>query len=261
MEHANVLVLLIEALLSGLILYNILIAHRGRDLYIRRIPGLTAIDEAVGRATEMGRPILFSTGLAGLDIITLQALAVAGYVARLAARYGTQVIIPVFDPAIYPIAEEVLREAYTAEGKAEAFSEENIRFLSDRQFAYASGVMGIMNREKVAANFFFGDFYAESLLLGEAGRQVGAIQVAGTPSTTQIPFFIASCDYTIIAEEYYATTAYLTREPTLLGSLVGQDWSKVVLLIGILVGTLLTTTLGPNHSWMLWLKTYLGGGG
>lgn len=256
MEHATPLMALLLLALSGLILYCILTARGGRELFIRRIPGLAAIDEAVGRATEMGRPILFSPGLFPLGVETLQALSICGHIMRLAARYNTRVIVPVCDAQVYPIAEEVAREAYNQEGRPELFHPDDIRFLSDSQFAYASGVVGIMNREKVSANFFFGGFYAESLILAEAGREVGAIQVAGTPSTTQLPFLIAACDYTIIGEEYYAATAYLTREPILLGSLVGQDWSKVALLLFIFFGILLAS-LGLN-GWLEALQAQLG---
>ena len=108
---------------------------------------------------------------------------------------------------------------------------------------YAAGVVGILNREGVSAAFMFGGFYAESLLLAEAGHQVGAIQVAGTPSTMQIPFFIAACDYTIIGDEFYAASAYLSREPTLLGSWVGQDYSKLLMLVVVVVGIAAVTLL------------------
>ena len=216
-----------------IILSRILVARR-RRLFIRRIPGLTAVDEAVGRATEMGRPIAFSLGLGGLDIVTLQALAIAVHVIRMAIRFGNRTILTMADPTLYAVADEAVREAYTAEGRPESYHVDDVRFLSDRQFAYASSMVGLINRERVASNFMFGTFYAEALILCEAGNQVGAIQVAGTPSTTQIPFFVASCDYTIIGDEYYAGTAYLTREPVLLGSLVGQDYSKMILLALVL---------------------------
>jgi hypothetical protein len=234
-EHASAAVLVLEGLLCVVILGKIFAARGGRAPFIRRIPGLAALDESVGRATEMGRPMLFSLGLGGLDIVTLQALAVLGHVARLAARYATRVIVPVVDAVIFPVTEEVLRDAYTAEGRPELFDSNDVRFLSDQQFAYASGVMGIIGREQVASSFLFGSFFAESLILAEAGHQVGAMQVAGTPSTTQIPFFIAACDYTIIGEEYYAASAYLTREPVFLGSLIGQDWGKIALLAIIIL--------------------------
>lgn len=236
----TVLPRLLLILFSGIILSRILVARR-RQLFIRRIPGLSAVDEAVGRATEMGRPIQFSLGLGGLDIITLQALAIAVHVIRMAIRFGNRVILTMADPTLYAIADEAVREAYTAEGRPESYRVDDVRFLSDRQFAYASATVGIINRERVASNFMFGLFFAESLILAEAGNQVGAIQVAGTPTTTQIPFFIAACDYTIIGDEYYAGTAYLTREPVLLGSLVGQDYSKMILLGIVLLGLLFST--------------------
>jgi len=260
LEHANFLHIAIVGVISVVILITILTARGGRELFIRRIPGLSAIDEAVGRATEMGRPMLFSTGLGGVDIETLQALSIAQYVARLAARYGNRLIVPVIDPVVFAIAEQLVRDAYTSEGKPEGFHSEDIRFLSDQQFAYAAGVMGLINRERVASTFYFGYFYAESLLLAESGHEVGAIQIAGTPATTQVPFFLASCDYTIIGDEFYAASAYLTREPTLLGSLVGQDISKSLLMLMIVVGTAAAVPGMPLHEVFKWLTHWLFGG-
>ena len=173
------------------ILYYIGRAIAGKRLKIRQIAGLAAIDEAVGRATEMGRPISFCTGLGGVDLPTLAAVAVMGHVARLSARYDNEIYIPMRDPVLMGVGTEVCREAYRSEGKPDAFDPgEHMRFLSGNQFAYASGIMGMMHRKKVAANFMFGSFAAESLILAEAGQQIGAIQVAGTISYTQIPFFI-----------------------------------------------------------------------
>ena len=95
-----------------------------------------------------------------------------------------------------------------------------------------------MLREKPAANFYLGTFYAESLILAETGHGIGAIQIAGTAMPSQLPFFIAACDYTLIGEELFAASAYLSREPRLLGSLLGQDWGKVIILFFILVGVI-----------------------
>ncbi len=247
MTHANFPVFFFECILVFLILYKILSARRGKQLFIRKIPGLSAIDEAVGRATEMGRPIFYSTGLGGLDIVGLQSLSVLSHVLRLAARFRTRVIVGLADAVLLTIANDVAREAYTREGTPELYEPDNLRFLSDQQFAYASASIGLMSREKVASCLYFGSFFAESLILAETGHNVGAIQVAGTPDTTQLPFFIAACDYTIIGDEYYAGSAYLSREPTLLGSLVGQDYAKLVVLAAVILGVL-GVTIAP-----LWL--------
>ena len=60
-----------------------------------------------------------------------------------------------------------------------------------------------------------GKFFAESLLFAETGNSIGAIQIAGTGSQTQIPFFVTACDYTLMGEEFFAASAYLSKEPEL----------------------------------------------
>ena len=246
--YANTAVWIVEGLIVAFIVIKIFSARRGRELFIRRIPGLSALDEAVGRATEMGKPMLYAPGLSGLDIVGLQSMSIMSYVIRRAAKYGTRVIVPLADAVLYTVAEEVAKDAYTTEGVPEQFNPEDIRFLSDRQFAWASGVVGILHREQVASAFYFGYFYAESLILAENGQMVGAIQVAGTPATTQIPFFLAACDYTIIGDEYYAASAYLSREPTSLGSLVGQDWGKLVIIGIMALGAIAVTVTAIIHN-------------
>ncbi|MDH5186957.1 MAG: hypothetical protein OEW70_07845, partial [candidate division WOR-3 bacterium] len=110
------------------------------------------------------------------------------------------------------------------------------------QFGYAAGVDGIMLREKPGAVFWQGYFFAESLILAETGHTIGAIQIAGTTAITQLPFFIAACDYTLIGEEMYAASCYLKPDPQMLGSLKGEDLAKLVnigvIAIAAIVGTL-----------------------
>ena len=256
LEHANWFMRVLFLAASAAVVVSVLMAQRGREMFIRRIPGLNAIEDAVGRATEMGRPIFFSPGLDSITITTLQALAILSYIVRLAAARATRVIVGVRSPVVFPIARESVREAYQAAGRPDEYRPEDVRFVSDEQFAYALGCVGIMARERVATNFLFGAFYAESLILAENGRTLGAMQVAGCPDPTQIPFFIATCDYVVIGDEYYAASAYLTREPTLTGSLVGQDIVKAALIALVVFGVALTTIIGPDH----FLVSWLGGG-
>jgi hypothetical protein len=137
------------------------------------------------------------------------------------------------------VVREMVKTAYLEEGHPDAYNEENIFFLTEDQFAYAAGVDGIMVREKPATVFLQGSFAAESLILAETGNSIGAIQIAGTDSEHQLPFFIAACDYTLIGEELYAASAYLSKEPMLLGSLRGQDWGKVLIFAAIALGVIL----------------------
>lgn len=239
--HMGKVPLLIAMLLfSAAILWNIYDARRGKEVFVRRIPGLEAVDEAIGRATEMGRSILYVLGIGAVDnVATIASMTILGQVARRTADYETPLRVPCNDPIVLNVVREIVKTAYLDVGRPDVYQEENIFFLSGEQFAYAAGVDGMMLREKPAAVFLQGTFYAESLLMAETGNSIGAIQIAGTDSEHQLPFFIAACDYTLIGEELYAATAYLSKDPMFLGSLKGQDWGKIVIFAGIVVGVIL----------------------
>jgi len=224
----------------ALVIFFIENAKRGRALFVRRIAGLDAVEEAVGRATEMGKPIVYVPGLGGVsDIATIASINILGEVAKKTAQYDSALLVPNRDPIVYTVTREVVKEAYTKAGRPDAFKSDNIFFITSEQFAYAAAVDGLMVREKPATNFFLGMFWAESLILAETGATTGAIQIAGTDAVYQLPFFITACDYTLIGEELYAASAYLSREPLLLGSLKGQDFGKLLILGIVVLGSVL----------------------
>ena len=236
-------VLLIVVVAEGLI--ALFVARAGKYVpKIRRIPGLEAIEEAVGRATEMGRPIAFTTGLGGIRdqwyYQTIAGLNILGYTTELAAKYGAKLLYFPYDPTIMPMAVDVMEQAYIRAGKPEAFNTESIQYLGGDQFAWAFGVLGITHREQTAANIHMGPFWAESLILAESGFYTGAIQVAGTANYHQIHFFVVAADYALIGEELMAAGAYLSKDPSQVGSLWGADFAKITAIILIVLGIILT---------------------
>ncbi|MBE0433818.1 fibronectin type III domain-containing protein [candidate division WOR-3 bacterium] len=221
------------------IIYYITRARRGEKLYIRKIPGITAMEEAIGRATEMGKPVLYVPGIMDIDEPeTIAAMSILGRVAEKTAEYGTILYVPTSKAMVMTMAQQVVKEAAIRVGRPDWYNVDNIRYLTDDQFGYVSAVDGIMVREKPATNFYLGKFYAESLILAETGFSTGAIQIAGTALPDQLPFFVAACDYTLIGEELYAASAYLSQEPVQLGSLKGQDVGKLIFVIVILLGVM-----------------------
>ncbi len=223
--------LIIMFAFSGLVLYSIAHARRNPNIFLRKISGLDAVDEALGRATEMGKPVLFVHGLASMgSISTIAAVNILGRIARKVAEYDAMLKVVNNDPIVMSVSQEVVRESYLEAGRPDAYNEDNIFLVASEQFPYVAAIGGIMTREKPATNFFMGYFYAEALLLAETGAETGAIQIAGTDAFTQLPFFITSCDYTLMGEELYAASAYLSREPLLLGSLRAQDFGKAILI-------------------------------
>jgi len=219
-------------LVSITIYYYIERARSGDEIYLRTIPGLKALEEAVGRATEMGKSVLFVPGISDLDQVeTITGLNILGHVAEHTAKYETSLNVPVSKSIVMEAGREVCKESYLRAGRPDLYSDDMVHYISDEQFAYAAGVNGIMEREKPAACFYLGKFYAESLILAETGNSIGAIQIAGTGSPAQIPFFVVACDYTLIGEEFFTASAYLSKKPELLGSIKGQDIVKLLVMI------------------------------
>jgi len=228
--------------LFGIVFFFIAQAQRNPNMFLRKIPGIDAVDEAVGRATEMGKPILYSTGYYDIsELSTICSVSILAHVAKKVAQYDSRLIVPCKWPVAMTVCQEVVREAYINAGRPDAFNPGDIFFIAGEQFSYTIGVDSIMVREKPAANFFMGTFAAEALILAETGAATGAIQIAGTDSNYQIPFFIVACDYCLISEELYAASAYLGRNPQLIGSLKAQDMGKMILFLALLLGTILLT--------------------
>ncbi|MDI6839770.1 MAG: hypothetical protein QMD71_02770 [bacterium] len=241
-HHKRWNALILGIIFCSFLLYYIKKAKIKKSLFIRKISGLEAVDEAVGRATELGKSILYLTGLSDMsEISTIASLSILGRVAKKAAEYGTTLIVPCYDPVVMSAAQETVKQAHMEAGRPDTYDESKIFYLTADQFGYAAGVDGIILREKPGAVFLQGYFFAEALILAETGASIGAIQIAGTPATTQLPFFVAACDYTLIGEEMFAASSYLSKEPTMLGSIKGEDYAKIIIMILISIGILFVT--------------------
>ncbi len=235
-----------------LLIFSIIICYKmyaakklGQTPKIRRIAAVDAIDEAIGRAAEMGAPVHFSPGLGGVTdeeaAQTMASMRYLRYVAEQCGRYETKLIATIPNPAVFAMAEEVVREGFLAAGTPEAYTPDTVRFLSSQQMAYTSAVLGIFAREKPAANFLIGGFFAETMLLAEGAAQVGAMQIGGTARLFQLPYLIVTCDYTLIGEEVFSGAAYLSHDELQIGSIAGQDICKLACLCALVIGIVLRT--------------------
>ena len=233
---------LILAVLFGSVVFFAISRAKRKEIFLRRIAGLEAVDEAIGRATELGKPVLYLTGAHDMnDPSTIAAAVILGRVAKRAASYETDLLVPHREPITMAVCQEITKQAYLEAGKPDLFKEDANFFITSDQFSYTAAVDGIMLRKRPAANFFMGSYFAESLLLTETGASTGAIQIAGTDSDHQLPFFVTTCDYTLIGEELYAASAYLSKEPIQIGTLRGQDLGKAFILAVIGLGTVAAT--------------------
>jgi hypothetical protein len=250
------LVFIFMILYAATTIFFIISARKGKKLYVRPIAGIDAVDDAIGRATEMGKPILFVPGLGDASrVATIAAFTILGRVAKRVAEYQTRLIVPNYDPVVMTICQEVVKEAYSSAGRPDDYDNKDVYFVTQDQFPYTASVNGTMLREKPATNFYMGMFYAESLILAETGFVSGSIQIAGTDQLIQIPFFVTACDYTLMGEELYAASAYLSQEPQQLGTLKAQDLGKVAAVV-IMIAGIVTYFFnsGFGDSFVNWVK-------
>jgi len=231
---ANLAALLVFVAMFFVLVYR---GKRGKPLFIRPIDALDDMDDAVGRAAEMGQPVFYAPGLHSItQPATVASVSLLRRVAERSARLHTPVKVPNYDPLTWPVAQEVVRQAFDRAGRPEEFNPDDISYLTSRSFTYAAAVAGIMVRERTASNFLIGHFYSESLILAETGVSTGALQIGGTDSVAQLPFFITTCDRTMIGEELFAAAALVGDDPVSRSTVKAHDWFKALIMAMILGG-------------------------
>lgn len=217
---------------------------------IRKIAALDAIEEVVGRAAEMGKPIHVSPGTPSfgesIETETVVGLAINSYVAGLCAKYDVRAIYTAALPEILPILQEVVKQAYLSAGKSDAYRDNDIRYLSDQINAYVSGVQGIVENEECVGNIIFGRMWGAAFMLFARASVAGkTLQIGGTANIVNVAHLMASCDYVCIGEEMYAAEAYITQEPKQVWTVFTQDLLKYAALALIIVGIALNALGNP----------------
>lgn len=234
-----------QAILLIIVLVAIYLTARiasKRKLKTRGIPGLERIDEWIKEAAKLGRKVFYTPGSGGVTTPdTLASLALLEYVAKQCVKHDAEILVANSDPQVQQVTEDIVKGAYAKAGREKEYTPDMVRYISTRQFAYAAGVMGILRREKPAVNFFVGDFQAEALQLAETGRSEAIAQFGGTSNPEALPFFMTTCDQTLVGEELYTAQGYLTSNPEAISTLVGPDAGKILAILIILVGALLAT--------------------
>jgi hypothetical protein len=227
------------------VMYYYMSISKKSDFKVRTLPAMIAIPEAVGRAAEMGQPVFWTPGIGGgLNDSTqgpqiLASISILEYLTEECVKAGVKLDAFCPLPDALPLVEETMRTAYLSQGKPEEFDIDSITFISG-QSAYLSGVLGYFQRARPASNILMGGFYYESVVIGEAGNAIEAMQIGGTNNTHQMPFLVATCDYMLLAEELFAAGASVSGDPEMVGSIKGEDMIKLLLValtgVGFLLG-------------------------
>jgi hypothetical protein len=219
--------------------------------FVRRVPALDAIEEGIGRAAEMGRPVIASPGIAitGIDYWTVGALSILTHVATLCARNDLRLLVPLGGSeqsyTLVEISRDIVENQYRLEGNPERYNVDDLPFLSGRQFAWASAYCGMLVREKPAVNVMVGEQWGSAIYIAGVSHEAGSFTISGSDYLSNVACLAVASDYVMIGEEMVAAGAYLSKDPVQIASIRTQDIIKAVMAILLLLG-ILTLTMGSD---------------
>lgn len=223
---------------------------RGKLPYIRRVAALDAIEDAVGRSTEMGKPVVCSFGIGGFDYWTMAGLSILSNVAGVCAQTDTRLIVPTGGGhdsyMVREQAVDLVRTQYLLAGKPEMFNEDDLPFLSGEQYAYTPGYVGILVRERPGAVIMTGSHYSEAMNITEMSNAVEAFTITAGCYTGNMAALACASDYIMLGEEQPAAGAYLSRDPQQVASIRVQDIYKFIGVALIILGLIAINLLGSN---------------
>jgi hypothetical protein len=226
---------------SGILAYfAFYMARHGKTWEIRPLEGLEAIYEGIGRAAEMGRPILLLPGISTLsNAQTIAGLTVYGEVAQRSAEIGVPTHLITSATEVVTAAEAITRDVYIRAGKPELYQPGKfVKWYGADQFVYAVGTSGHILQMKPATTIYYGYFLSDVIVTGETGSRVGSLQIGATTDQSATPLMAIVCDYQLVGEEMYAAAASITKDRNAVATLAGEDWIKLILLALMIIGTL-----------------------
>jgi hypothetical protein len=212
---------------------------------IIRLSAVDAIDEAIGRAAETGRPIaqfpwgLRSSGhyMAG----TIVGFATMQYVTRLLARIGAKTIIYPNDYGAINLARQFLLDSYAAEGKLDDLDEDYVLRWIEGEGCGSKQVRTTHDMYETVPStiIIFGFYGCGDQHYASQGSVLGATVIGGGMAGWGSFICQALADYPLIGEENMAYLAYLQEETTQIAGVHSTDTLKYFYLSLILVGMLM----------------------
>jgi len=219
------------------------LGKKGKTFELRKLAAIEAIDDGIGRAVEMGKPILFDftsrAQLAGAyQLETMCTMSALQYIMAQSAKLGANLIVMLTEATQVPLVADMGRTVYSSEGKPGGFTEANIRYHigSNAKAVKRDCVMDL----QPATLFAIGPQSGTDFHYLEGGMEQGVFQVGGTARALASAFFVVCCDYSLIMEEEFVAGAYLSKDPDLLCTVAGGDAIRYGLFALIIMGSILS---------------------
>ncbi len=214
-------------------------------LKLRSMKAFERLGKAIERSVEAGERVHLSLGTGSLigaeSAPGLAGLALLRRVASATTMSDKPVVVTAGDGAMTILAQDTLRSAYQQAGRPRQYEATSGRVLGLTPFSYVAGLPAVLDSEEVSAHVLLGSFGAEGALAAHFGNRQEAFVLGGTDDVPSQALLYATTDYPLIGEEAFAAGAYLDINPSHIASLRAQDLIRVVIIVGILIGTVMVT--------------------
>jgi hypothetical protein len=235
-------------------LYLAIRLARKRLPEVKILPCLDALEEGVGRAAEMGKPVWFGTGMYGLagqyTVMNICGISIMGKVSELCGKYGVWLQYQTNEPNIIPAARDIIKQGYAKGGRPEMFNPEMGQFTGGRQGNLIRVSIAYIQRERPAALFMFGALLAECGQTLGWGSKIGTMIFAGTPRLYYQAHLVLLADYQLLGEELYAAGALISEDPFQLGVIEGKDYMKLM-VFALMLLAIIAVNSGAFDIWRL----------
>lgn len=223
-------------------------SSKGEPLHIRSLPQIEAIDDGIGRAAEMGRPCYhlpgaYTTARKAWITVAIAGINVMRYVAYKAAVAGVPFVVGAITEDLLPLMDDTVRGAYIEAGRVDEYdSVEQVKYIGDKQAA-RTAIPGFIMRGRPAYVSLIGSYASDFLYGAETAKALGAIVISGDARMSQISVMAICSDYFLCGEEIYAASAYVSKDKSSIGAIVGNDFCELA-FIGFTVLMFLLVNIG-----------------
>ena len=235
--------LAVLALFFGLLIFFLILGNRWPAVF-RPIRGYEALKAAIERSVEAGERVHLSLGtgsVMGADSAPAYAgLVLLKSVASTTTLSDKPVLATSGDGAMAILAQDSLRSAYAQAGAEERYQAISGRMLGPTPWSYVANLPILLPSEDVSVHILAGSYGAEGALAADFGERFGCFTLAGTDDAQTQALLYATAEHPLIGEEIFAAGAYLDVGPVHKASLRVQDTVRMVVVVGIVLGALLS---------------------
>jgi hypothetical protein len=242
----------IEGRLMGLVLVVLTLifmvyfqrrTSEGKVYPIRRLPQMDAVNEAISKSVEMGRPVLVTYGYRdAVDPAIMVGLELVKYASKTISEMGGEVILGIGPTQTMPLAIDNYKDGCTEAGRPDLFNMDNVYYLTHEQRAFISGIWGLLESRKPGAYLGMGWYWVDAIHVGIGVRRAGIMGIGGTEKYDTGALFMVTMDSVAMGSELFACGAYMSGEPLALSGMAAEDLIKWIMIALLLIGGITVAT-------------------